>query len=114
MEATKTDMAAEYDRASEVKAFDETKAGVKGLVDAGVSQIPRIFYSPPEERYLKESSADQTKFSIPVIDLGGLSDDSIRRMKMLRRFEKHPKLGVFFKLSTMESLWLLWRRLRMV
>ncbi|KAE8723787.1 putative 2-oxoglutarate (2OG) and Fe(II)-dependent oxygenase superfamily protein [Hibiscus syriacus] len=28
-----------YDRASEVKAFDETKAAVKGLVDAGISEL---------------------------------------------------------------------------
>ena len=78
-------MAAAYDRASEVKAFDETKAGVKGLVDAGVTQIPHIFYSPPEKNYLKESSASQTKFSILVIDMGGLSDDSIRRNEIVER-----------------------------
>ena len=47
MVASSTEMAG-YDRESEVKAFDESMAGVKGLVDAGVSQIPRIFYSPPE------------------------------------------------------------------
>ncbi len=28
---------------SEPKAFDDTKVGVKGLVDAGVTKIPRIF-----------------------------------------------------------------------
>lgn len=31
---------AEYNRLSELKALDETKAGVKGLVDAGVTEIP--------------------------------------------------------------------------
>ena len=98
MLATKTDMAAEYDRASEVKAFDETKAGVKGLVDAGVSQIPRIFYSPPEERHLKERSADQTKYSIPVIDLGGLSDDSIRRMKIVEKVREASETWGFFQI----------------
>ncbi|KAM7462959.1 hypothetical protein LguiA_031080 [Lonicera macranthoides] len=36
-----------YDRTSELKAFDETKAGVKGLVDAGITQVPRIFHQPP-------------------------------------------------------------------
>ena len=96
--ASKTDMAAEYDRASEVKAFDETKAGVKGLVDAGVSQIPRIFYSPPEERYLKERSADQTKYSIPVIDLGGLSDDSIRRKKIVEKVREASETWGFFQI----------------
>ncbi|KAK0607358.1 hypothetical protein LWI29_013805 [Acer saccharum] len=37
-----------YDRASELKAFDETKSGVKGLVDAGITKIPRMFYQSPE------------------------------------------------------------------
>ncbi|KAK7339002.1 hypothetical protein VNO77_19638 [Canavalia gladiata] len=31
-----------YDRKAEVKAFDESKAGVKGLVECGVTKIPRI------------------------------------------------------------------------
>ena len=38
----------DYDRAKEVKEFDETKAGVKGLVDSGVVKIPRFFIHPPE------------------------------------------------------------------
>jgi len=33
----------------EVKAFDATKAGVKGLVDSGVTKIPRFFVHPPED-----------------------------------------------------------------
>ena len=33
-----------YDRLRELKAFDDTKAGVKGLVDAGVAAIPAIFH----------------------------------------------------------------------
>ena len=33
----------EYDRESELKAFDGSKTGVKGLVDVGVTKIPRIF-----------------------------------------------------------------------
>ncbi|TVU49516.1 hypothetical protein EJB05_00829 [Eragrostis curvula] len=37
-----------FDRLSEIKAFDDTKAGVKGLVDAGVTAIPRIFHHPPD------------------------------------------------------------------
>ena len=31
-------MKSNYDRRSELKAFDESKAGVKGLVDAGVER----------------------------------------------------------------------------
>ncbi|GJZ82924.1 1-aminocyclopropane-1-carboxylate oxidase homolog 1-like protein [Tanacetum coccineum] len=53
-----------YDRASEIKAFDETKSGVKGLVDAGIQEIPRIFINPPEP--IPKST---TSFDIPLIDL---------------------------------------------
>lgn len=35
-----------YDKAKEVKEFDDTKAGVKGLVDSGVTKIPRFFIHP--------------------------------------------------------------------
>ena len=40
MVASSTEMAG-YDRESEVKAFDESMAGVKGLVDAGVKITPQ-------------------------------------------------------------------------
>lgn len=56
-----------YDRLSQLKAFDETKAGVKGLVDGGVTKIPQIFISPPDTLGKGASNLDS---SIPVIDLG--------------------------------------------
>ncbi|MCL7028658.1 hypothetical protein MKW94_004538 [Papaver nudicaule] len=59
-----------YDRYKELKAFDETKAGVKGLVDAGIEKIPRIFVRTPDE--FKEDLAfknEDNKIDIPLIDL---------------------------------------------
>ncbi|RID40352.1 hypothetical protein BRARA_J00405 [Brassica rapa] len=44
METTKI---AAFERISELKAFDETKTGVKGLADAGITQLPRIFHDSP-------------------------------------------------------------------
>ena len=35
-------------REMEIKAFHESKAGVKGLVDAGVTKLPSMFIHPPE------------------------------------------------------------------
>ncbi|PWA72476.1 oxoglutarate/iron-dependent dioxygenase [Artemisia annua] len=67
-----------YDRASEIKAFDETKTGVQGLVDAAIQQIPRIFINPPEP--IPKST---TSFDIPLIDLAStnraLIVESIRK-----------------------------------
>ncbi|KAJ4968760.1 hypothetical protein NE237_015461 [Protea cynaroides] len=37
-----------YDRTNESKEFDETKTGVKGLIDSGVVKVPRIFFNTPD------------------------------------------------------------------
>ncbi|AET01264.1 putative deacetoxyvindoline 4-hydroxylase [Medicago truncatula] len=50
---------------NERKAFDETKAGVKGLVDGGVEKIPSLFHHQPD----KYEIAYNTSHVIPVIDL---------------------------------------------
>ncbi|KAI3693041.1 hypothetical protein L6452_32869 [Arctium lappa] len=75
-----------YDRPAELKAFDETKAGVKGLADAGIREIPRIFIHQPEP--LPISS---TPFQIPIIDLG--STDRATTVEKIR--EASEKLGFF-------------------
>ncbi|CAN0856450.1 1-aminocyclopropane-1-carboxylate oxidase homolog 1 [Linum grandiflorum] len=59
-----------YDRLTELKAFDETKAGVKGLVDAGIKELPRIFHAPPHLLDDRPTvPAGDPKFSFPIIDL---------------------------------------------
>ncbi|KAL6204851.1 hypothetical protein ACLB2K_022118 [Fragaria x ananassa] len=50
----------------QLKAFDESKAGVKGIVDAGVlTKIPEMFIHPQ----IDHGQETQTKFSISVVDL---------------------------------------------
>lgn len=61
-----------YDRLQELKSFDESKAGVKGLVDAGITKIPRIFVRPPEDLTGDGHNSGEptnTQITIPVIDL---------------------------------------------
>ncbi|KAG1354912.1 hypothetical protein COCNU_07G010240 [Cocos nucifera] len=58
----------DYDRAKELKEFDDTKARVQGLVESGVAKIPRIFINAPEDRQ-KPSSGAPTALQVPVIDL---------------------------------------------
>ncbi|PWA77334.1 Non-heme dioxygenase N-terminal domain-containing protein [Artemisia annua] len=60
-----------YDRGSELKAFDDTKTGVKGLVDAGLSKVPSIFIHDQPITNKAHSSTTQTRVNIPVIDLNG-------------------------------------------
>ncbi|XP_024032549.1 1-aminocyclopropane-1-carboxylate oxidase homolog 1-like, partial [Morus notabilis] len=90
---------AKYDRASELKAFDETKAGVKGLVDSGVTEIPRIFHHPSDNDFeeIYVSSGD-SQFSIPVIDLGGLTtEDSVKRKEIVERIREASENWGFFQ-----------------
>ncbi|BAU02397.1 1-aminocyclopropane-1-carboxylate oxidase-like protein [Vigna angularis] len=63
-----------FDRLLELKAFEETKGGVKGLIDAGITKIPRIFVMPPEDIAVSGVRSD-TQFEIPVIDLKDVAGD---------------------------------------
>lgn len=67
-----------YDRLEMLKASEETEAGVKGLTDAGLLKVPKIFVRPPEE--LAEALTDKKiQIQVPVIDLGGIRDADRRK-----------------------------------
>lgn len=86
---------ANYHRPTELKAFDDTKAGVKGLVDAGITEIPRIFYQPVEDYYSHKLS-DETHHQIPVIDLDEVHRNPLKRKDAINRVrEASEKLGFF-------------------
>ncbi|XP_051127866.1 1-aminocyclopropane-1-carboxylate oxidase homolog 1-like isoform X2 [Andrographis paniculata] len=56
------------DRKQMLEAFDETKTGVKGLLDSGLDKIPEIFVRPSEE-LSEELTYKYPKIEVPVIDL---------------------------------------------
>ncbi|KAK6929814.1 Non-hem dioxygenase N-terminal domain [Dillenia turbinata] len=85
-----------YDRLSELKAFDESKEGVKGLVDSGVAKVPRIFIQPPDE-FEKTSGTCNSQFSIPVIDLGGINNDPVLRKEIVKRVREASEIWGFFQ-----------------
>lgn len=58
-----------YDRAAELKAFDETKTGVKGLVDMVVTKVPRIFVLPPEQRISPTTPVTDPAWRVPTLDI---------------------------------------------
>jgi len=65
-----------YDRKSELMAFDDSKAGVQGLVENGVEKVPRMFYyEHSSDLSYGLVSASNSKISIPIIDLAGIHDD---------------------------------------
>nr|AYC63495.1 2-oxoglutarate-dependent dioxygenase [Scoparia dulcis] len=86
-----------YDRLSELKAFDDTKAGVKGLVDAGVTKIPRIFVHPPENLENIIKNAGNTKSSFPVVDLDGIDEDTVKRKDIVKEITVASGTWGFFQ-----------------
>ncbi|KAK6139956.1 hypothetical protein DH2020_026332 [Rehmannia glutinosa] len=69
-----------YDRMKEVKEFDESKMGVKGLSDSGVSTIPRMFLHPPESLSgLRNPSSPSIQ--IPIIDLSNERTEIVRQIR---------------------------------
>lgn len=84
-------MESNYERAKEVKEFDETKAGVKGLLDAGVVKIPRIFIHEPENLENGLSKKGGTTLQVPVIDLGD--------------FKNRPREEILKEISAASETW---------
>mgnify|MGYP001794666255 CR=1 FL=1 len=65
-----------YDREKEVNEFEQTKLGVKGLVDSGITQVPRIFHHPPEN-LIPIPDPNPNPNPIPVIDLLGTPREEV-------------------------------------
>lgn len=84
-----------YDTANEVKAFDETKAGVKGLADSGVIKIPRFFVHPPEKTQQPPSKSSNISLQVPIIDFEGF--ESSRRMEVVNEIRKASENWGFFQ-----------------
>ncbi|KAJ4847567.1 hypothetical protein Tsubulata_015387 [Turnera subulata] len=86
----------DYDRLSELKAFDDTKAGAKGLVDAGITKVPRIFHHPPDNFYNSSLDLD-TKFTFPIIDLKGVDQCSDQRKAIVEKVRNASEFLGFFE-----------------
>ncbi|KAI3449752.1 hypothetical protein Pfo_006417 [Paulownia fortunei] len=89
-----------YDWAKEVKEFDETKAGVKGLVDAGVARLPRLFVHPREslESHPPLKTTDGVQLELPTIDFQGLESDGARRREVVEKIRKAAQEWGFFRI----------------
>ncbi|EOA36757.1 hypothetical protein CARUB_v10012607mg [Capsella rubella] len=59
------------DRSSQAKAFDDTKIGVKGLADSGITEIPAMFRATPATLASLKSPPPPKHLTIPIIDLQG-------------------------------------------
>ncbi|KAK9183129.1 hypothetical protein WN944_026278 [Citrus x changshan-huyou] len=91
------------DRVSELKAFDDTKAGVKGLVDAGITTIPQIII---QDHHTKHKFDDKPicrdpKISIPIIDLQRIHKDSSLRSQVIDQIRSACEKWVSFNAPTL-------------
>ncbi|KAK7278234.1 hypothetical protein RJT34_23260 [Clitoria ternatea] len=90
----------ESERKQQLKAFDDTQAGVKGLVDAQVSKVPQIFIIPDEDIPCKTSSpSSSTHVQIPVIDLKfeHLQEDVVARKDIVEKIRVASETCGFFQ-----------------
>ncbi|KAL0710806.1 hypothetical protein Bca4012_017784 [Brassica carinata] len=90
-------VATEHDSYSELKAFDETKAGVKGLVDAQVTEVPHIFHDPVGTLEDKKPPASASDFAIPIIDFTGLCSDAASRECVVKKIKDAAEKWGFFQ-----------------
>lgn len=93
-----------YDRTSELKALDDSKAGVKGLVDAGLAKIPRIFIHDQKRIINNEpiSPNEGSGFSIPVISLEGIAKDAGQRAQVINQVRQASEKWGFFQVVNHE------------
>lgn len=85
----------EGDRVKELKAFEASKSGVKGLIDSGIQRVPRIFRRPPDE-LVEELNYASSTLQVPVIDLGRIGADDHERKKVVDEVRRASKeLGIF-------------------
>ncbi|KAL7264755.1 hypothetical protein ACSBR1_002660 [Camellia fascicularis] len=66
----------DYNRMKELKEFNDSKIGVKGLSDSGITAIPKFFIQLPETLSTLKSSSFSTG-SIPVIDLSNINSPKL-------------------------------------
>lgn len=88
----------DYDRKSELTAFDETKTGVKGLVDAGIKEVPRIFHQPPSPENVNSDHPPLSIPSLPSIDLEGINDNPVRRKEVIGKVKDALESWGFFQM----------------
>ncbi|KAK4361549.1 hypothetical protein RND71_020501 [Anisodus tanguticus] len=86
-----------YDKNIELKAFDDTKAGVKGLVDAGITEIPRIFIHPEVLGSGSSPSLEETHFSFPLIDLENINKDPVKHKEIVKKIGDASETWGFFQ-----------------
>lgn len=83
------------DRKTQLKSFDDSKSGVKGLVDSGATKIPPIFLH--NQLKIQENSAHH-QLTIPTVDLKGLDKDEAVRSEIIAKVKEASESWGFFQI----------------
>ncbi|CAD6336970.1 unnamed protein product [Miscanthus lutarioriparius] len=83
--------APQSDSAALLKAFDEARTGVRGLVESGLSSVPALFVHP--DPYASAPLAPPG-VSIPVVDLSLPAPAAARSWGFFHLVNHHQALGV--------------------
>uniref|UniRef100_A0A803KSU4 Fe2OG dioxygenase domain-containing protein n=2 Tax=Chenopodium quinoa TaxID=63459 RepID=A0A803KSU4_CHEQI len=76
----------QYDRKSELKSFDEARLGVKGLIDSGLSKVPRMFVNNLNHNR-SDIEPNNSDFTIPTINLEGIENDPEKLKEVIKEIE---------------------------
>ncbi|CAM8988420.1 unnamed protein product [Rhodiola kirilowii] len=85
------------ERIKELREFDETKLGVKGLVDKGITSVPRIFIHRDDDN-MQVASA-QAHFNFPLINLEAVKTDPQRRKRVVEEVRNASESWGFFHVT---------------
>ncbi|KAM0990039.1 hypothetical protein ACFX13_008715 [Malus domestica] len=87
-----------YDRVKQVKEFDESKMGVKGLSDSGITSIPQFFIHDPQTLSDLKPPYKNTTTTIPTIDLSHINS-AAHRPKIIDQMKSAAKNFGFFQVT---------------
>ncbi|KAL0784934.1 hypothetical protein Bca101_001179 [Brassica carinata] len=90
-----TKKSVEFDPYIERKAFDETQEGVKGLVDAKITEVPRIFHVP--QGSLTDKKPSVSDLEIPIIDFASVHVDTASREAVVEKVKHAAEKWGFFQ-----------------
>lgn len=89
----KNEETSDYDVLKELKEFDDSKAGVKGLVDSGIVKIPKLFVHPKEELPKADVQLD-----LPAVSLEGFENTN-RRADIVAVIREASEKWGFFRIT---------------
>ncbi|KAF6166261.1 hypothetical protein GIB67_031045 [Kingdonia uniflora] len=83
------------DRMEEVEIFDNSKIGVKDLVNSGITSIPKIFIYPSEN--LSDLKVAASCMEIPTIDLSNINSED-QRVNIVNQIKDASETWGFFQI----------------